>query len=230
MFSSVREALYGDEDIYQGFPIDQHPLDTQSWGGFDEIFGRLIAALRPSRIYELGTWRGWSAITMARACREHGVACQEIVCIDTWLGSTGMLIRKRAGGVIPSPNRSMLDRRHGYPRCYDRFLANVIHTGCQDLITPLAASTDVGTSVLRAIGLPADLIYLDANHSYESVRGDLNACWPLLAPGGVLLAHDYTTSFPGCLRAIDEFSEERGLTRFVERKWCLLHNPMFPDG
>ncbi len=222
MLRTVRHALYGDEDIYAGFPLDDHPLDLHTWGGDNPIFGRLIAALRPERIVEVGTWKGASAITMARACRQHGVPCEEIVCIDSWLGSAGMLIRGSGEQTHPSALAVHLRRRHGYPRLYDDFLANVIHTGCQDLITPLAASTDVAAAVLATIGLPVDLIYLDANHSHASVTADLAAYWPLLNPGGVLLAHDYVPGHPGCLRAIDEFAERHGLTRYVEGSWCLM--------
>lgn len=222
MYSTVREALFGDEDIYAGFPLQEYPLDRHTWGGTDPIFGRLIAEVRPSRIIEAGTWRGWSAITMARACREHNVDCREIVCVDTWLGADTHLVKEQDGTVIPSPMRTALNRRFGFPRIYDQFLANVIHTGCHDLIVPFAAPTDVAGSVLRTIGLQAELIYLDANHSYDSVATDLRSFWPLLAPGGVFIAHDYATGFPGCRLAIDEFSESHGLTRYVEREWCLL--------
>jgi len=36
-----------------------------------------------------------------------------------------------------------------------------------------------------------DFAYNDADHSYEGVRGDLEAWWPKIKPGGVLGGHDY---------------------------------------
>jgi hypothetical protein len=36
-----------------------------------------------------------------------------------------------------------------------------------------------------------DFVYLDANHSYEAVRDDINAWWPKVKPGGMLAGDDY---------------------------------------
>ena len=34
-------------------------------------------------------------------------------------------------------------------------------------------------------------VFIDADHTYEAVRGDLTAWWPLVRPGGFLAGHDY---------------------------------------
>ena len=36
-----------------------------------------------------------------------------------------------------------------------------------------------------------DFVYIDADHTYEGVRDDLEAWWPKVKPGGVLGGHDY---------------------------------------
>jgi hypothetical protein len=37
----------------------------------------------------------------------------------------------------------------------------------------------------------AKLIVVDADHSYQAVRGDIINYWPLLAPGGLMFFHDW---------------------------------------
>ena len=37
-----------------------------------------------------------------------------------------------------------------------------------------------------------DFIYIDADHSFEAVKRDLELAWPLIRPGGALAGHDYT--------------------------------------
>jgi predicted O-methyltransferase YrrM len=37
---------------------------------------------------------------------------------------------------------------------------------------------------------PVDFVFIDGDHSYESVRGDWEAWSPLVAPGGVIALHD----------------------------------------
>ena len=62
-------------------------------------------------------------------------------------------------------------------------------------------------------------VFIDADHRYEAVRDDLNAWWPKVRKGGILLGDNYNdrreTNGPsirrwGVKRAVDEFAEENG--------------------
>jgi hypothetical protein len=53
-----------------------------------------------------------------------------------------------------------------------------------------------------------DVIYIDADHSYESVKSDLNIWYPKIRDGGFICGHDYQVSggtWPGVTKAVDEF-------------------------
>lgn len=54
-----------------------------------------------------------------------------------------------------------------------------------------------------------DLVFIDADHSYDGVRADISAWLPKLSPGGYMAGHDYdhsNTEFKfGVKRAVDEF-------------------------
>ena len=55
-------------------------------------------------------------------------------------------------------------------------------------------------------------VFLDADHSYESVAADIAAWWPKVQPGGRLTGHDYETGrYPGVRKAADEFAAAVGL-------------------
>lgn len=72
-----------------------------------------------------------------------------------------------------------------------------------------------------------DWIYLDADHSYDSVKRDLEAFWPKIKEDGLLLGHDYMwhAMIPfGVVTAVNEFVERHGLT-FV----ALNTNDIFPS-
>lgn len=67
-----------------------------------------------------------------------------------------------------------------------------------------------------------DFIYLDADHSYEAVKGDIELAWPLIRPGGALAGHDYTICEDrvvdrghyagfGVKQAVDEFCDAKGV-------------------
>jgi hypothetical protein len=61
-----------------------------------------------------------------------------------------------------------------------------------------------------------DWIYIDGDHSYESVRKDIEAADRAIKPGGLLMCDDYCTwnsgagSPYGVARAVNEFIIERG--------------------
>jgi hypothetical protein len=55
-----------------------------------------------------------------------------------------------------------------------------------------------------------DWIYIDADHSYDAVRADLEAWYPLLREGGLFMGHDYLTGASNfqVKVAVDEFAEK----------------------
>jgi hypothetical protein len=56
-----------------------------------------------------------------------------------------------------------------------------------------------------------DIIYVDADHNYESVKKDLELSFRKIKNGGYLCGHDYGNMFPGVIRAVDEFCIEKKL-------------------
>jgi hypothetical protein len=68
-----------------------------------------------------------------------------------------------------------------------------------------------------------DFIYIDANHTYESVKKDIISCLPKLKKGRFIAGHDYSESWPEVKKAVDEiFSkpdhvfEDESWIKFVE--------------
>lgn len=49
-----------------------------------------------------------------------------------------------------------------------------------------------------------DWVYIDADHTYESVSAD-HATWsPKVRKGGIVSGHDYSPEFPGVVQMVDE--------------------------
>lgn len=66
-----------------------------------------------------------------------------------------------------------------------------------------ATDTLTAAREMQADGITADFIFIDADHSYDSCKADIEAYLPLLRPGGVLCGHD-VGSFTGVTEAVDE--------------------------
>ena len=67
-----------------------------------------------------------------------------------------------------------------------------------------------------------DFVYIDANHSYEACKEDIELWWPKVKTGGVMAGHDYLDGeFPGgnfgVKRAADEFIVKANQHLFVIR-------------
>lgn len=203
------ESLFYERSPYEGFDPEPYPADLQGWGSDDPIFREVIAAVRPKIIVEVGTWKGASAINMARICAELGLDTT-IICIDTWLGSPEHFLAQQPGW------RESLMLRHGFPHLYFTFLANVVRSGFADRIVPLACTSDNAAVILDAKGVVADLAYIDAAHEEEPAYRDFQTYWKLLGPDGVLLGDDYI-SWEGVTRAANRFAVD--VQRPIVGKW-----------
>lgn len=68
-----------------------------------------------------------------------------------------------------------------------------------------------------------DMVFIDANHSYQAVLEDTEAWWPKLKSSGVMGFDDYGTdinwpNFCEVKKAVDRWCAERGLTFTVDRR------------
>ena len=201
-------------DPYAGFDHSAWPPDLTGWGSESPAFRELIEAVRPRLIVEVGTWKGASAIHMARLLETAGLDAQ-ILCVDTWLGALEFWTDQTDPARYGS-----LALKHGWPQVYYQFLANVCHCGQQPRITPFPQTSATAALWLRNFGIKADLIYLDGSHEEEDVYGDLLAYWEALRAGGVIFGDDW--SWDGVRCAVQRFArEERLSVRFIADKWIL---------
>jgi hypothetical protein len=195
-------ALFHHISPYEGFDPGAWPADMQGWGSEDPLFLEVMSMLKPKLIVEVGSWKGASAIHMARLAKALRLDCR-IICIDTWLGSTEHVLGQRPEW------RESLQFKHGFPQIYFTFLANVVRAGVADRIVPLANGSDNAALILGAKNVSPDLIYIDGAHEEEAVYRDLRHYWRLLAPKGALIGDDF--GWTGVKRAAERFAAEAKL-------------------
>lgn len=193
-------AIHG-EDPWAGYMPDV-PDDVQGWGSDDPIFAELVRQVRPQAILEVGTWKGASAIEMARSLVETGLDFTPIVCVDTWLGAREMI------GVPSEDPQRGLRRRNGYPELYRTFLRNVCARGHHHRVVPFPQTSRIALRWLLDAGVRFDLVYIDASHDAPDVFEDCRDAWKLLrGPGSVMFGDDYDpTHWPGVIEAVDRWS------------------------
>ncbi len=138
----------------------------------------------PVRVLEAGTWLGGTAMAMADATKFGTVHC-----VDTWAGT-------------PTDITGEMATAAGGPECvYDEFLKR-IGNRLNTKIFPWP-----GTSAMRAAQewQQFDLIFIDADHTYEGCKADILGWWKHLADDGVMVGHDfYTNGCEGVVQAVLE--------------------------
>ena len=197
----VADAIF-TESPYGGFDPSGWPDDLQGWGSDHPVLLQAIDTFEPRKILEIGSWKGRSAINMARHARDKGLDC-EVVCVDTWLGSSEHWLREKPEWY------EWLQIKFGRPQLYNTFLANVVRAGLQNSITPFPCTSETASVVLIKLGFYFDICYVDAAHEYDAVKRDLAAVWPLCREPGVLIGDDY--DWDSVKRAVDEFAREMGV-------------------
>jgi SAM-dependent methyltransferase len=203
------QLVLGGDDPWVGHELPTAPPDLQGWGSEHPVHEQLVRLANPRRILEIGSWKGASAVHLARLA---GPACS-VLCVDTWLGSGEMF------GVPSGDPQRGLRRYRGYPRVYDVFLANVAGCGVHQQVCPFPAPSALALRWLRDRGERFDLIYVDGSHDYDDVMDDLLGAWPLLASGGVLYGDDWSADWPGVGRAVERFQGDgRGAGPLVRRR------------
>lgn len=216
--SVLRQKLHRI-DPYAGFDPQPYPSDLQGWHGDSPFFGELIRAVKPGLVLEVGTWKGQSALNMARELDRLGPG-RQLVCIDTWLGAIEFL----TDHDDPDRYRS-LGHLHGYPTVYYQFLANVVHAGLQHVVVPFAQTSTNAARWFLQHGIGADLVYIDGSHEENDVYADLVYYWLVAKPGAVVFGDDI--GWLGVRNAVTTFARENGLQpRYRDDNFWLLQKPV----
>jgi hypothetical protein len=173
-------------------------------GFMSEVELTYIAELasRHRLIVEVGTWRGRSAVAWAE--NTEGV----VFCVDPFDGAAYGF----PGWWTPDDNDRQLFSNPDW--LFSEFKRN---TNGMKNIFPQRKTSVEGARIFKAVGIMPHVIFLDADHSYESITQDINAWLPLLAEGGVMCGHDYGyPDYPGVKQAVDEHFPD---ARIIETIW-----------
>ena len=203
-------------DPYEGFDFEAIDYDPAGWGSQSPAFEALVGEQgdKLELIIEVGTWKGGSAIEMARALDAAG-SDAKVVCVDTWLGALEFW-----GDLDDLERHGALELKHGYTSVYYRFLANVCHAGHSGRVVPFPQTSATAALWFAQRGVRAGMIYIDGSHEEGDVYADLVAYWDLVAAGGVLFGDDW--NWDGVRMAVQRFAKEQRLEiRHEADKWVL---------
>lgn len=142
-------------------------------------------------VVELGTWQGRSAKAMAATVGGR------LFCVDPWYD--------HREGEYP-------ELGSGKDNTFLKFKENVAQEIASGKIVPMRMTSTKAAAELAIFGdRKPDMVFIDADHRYESVAADIAAWRGLIADDGILCGHDYSKEWPGVMKAVDEQVPNRTL-------------------
>lgn len=172
--------------------ITKH-LNTNNWFNYSKFYD-FISKKDFKKLVEIGVWKGHSLSYLAKLLKAKG-GDYEIYAVDlfenTYRYSSDVYKHITEVSII-----------------YDIYNDNLKRSGVRDMISDVS-----GYSWEEARNFEDsyfDFIFIDADHSYESVVKDLNAWYPKIKKGGIFSGHDYTC-WAGVNKAVNEFALNNNL-------------------
>jgi predicted O-methyltransferase YrrM len=158
--------------------------DLSGWFFPEEatIYQQLASRVQAGTVVEIGVWKGRSISNILDICRANR---NRLVAIDTW--------------QLADDDPDFLEARSRDIR--QVFIENLRILGHLDTVEILRE--DSAQAATHFDDGSVDLLFLDADHSYEAVKRDLCAWRPKMKPGGTLAGHDYIWK-EGVRRAIHD--------------------------
>jgi hypothetical protein len=165
---------FGKHDVTLEYHRAQSIVDTLQTLGRTQLVGA-----------EVGVWQGETSEYLLRSLPEL-----QLHMVDRWTTYPP----SATASCLKNANQQAFDAAHQLAIQATDFAASRRTIHRQDSVRAAASLDDESL----------DFVVIDAEHSYESVLADINAWWPKLKPGGILVGHDYGhPRFPGVKRAFD---------------------------
>lgn len=154
--------------------MKDHWKNVEGWFTFPYLYDRMIENVGiVAHFVEVGSWKGQSAAYMAEKIIESGKAIR-FDCVDTFEGSEDEDGHQTDEDVVSGK------------------LLEVFHNNMSPFVghynAVKATSVDASTQYEDE---SLDFVFIDAQHTYEAVREDIDVWLPKVKKGGYLAGHDY---------------------------------------
>jgi hypothetical protein len=147
------------------------------------LLQKYINIIHPKIILELGAWKGMSTIYMLTLFDGN------IISIDNWSGGNSILVNEKR------------KQKHDVDKIYNQYLRNVYEY--RERVTPIKIDGRLGIKYIYDLGIKPDLIYLDMDHTYDSVSKDLETIYNYFP--NVPLIGDDIEFFDDVRKAVTEY-------------------------
>ena len=151
------------------------------------------------KILEIGSWKGRSTAAIREGMDHDAV----LVCVDTWRGSDNEEIHNIAKDISDPIWREFYTN---HKKNIDNGKIVTMRMSSKDALEKLEDNKE-----------QFDCIFIDADHSYEACKADIEGSLKVLKNDGLLCGHDHDWS--GVTKAVDEIG---GVSTGIDSVWKKL--------
>ena len=188
-------VTYIDGDIHNIKNLLLEKLEPEfneipGWFSYEELYTEVVDKLpNNANIVEVGAWFGKSTNFMANKIKESGKNIN-FTTIDTFKGSPTEDIHNNTLRVFDND-------------IYSEFMHSTILLDNQSNINVIK-DTSVNAKD-SFVNNSLDFIMIDAGHTYDDVKSDINAWYHKVKQGGIISGDDYVKEFKGVVDAVNEY-------------------------
>ena len=161
------------------------------WFAFDELYNQFVEEAKDGDTFvEVGTWFGKSTNYLVNKIKESKKDIK-FITVDTFKGTDDEELHQNIVGAFNG----------------DIFYEFIDNTALSQNYGSFEIIKDTSHNAANQFSNSSvDYLMLDAGHSYDDVKADINYWYNKIKPGGTISGDDYGGSFfPGVTRAVDEF-------------------------
>jgi predicted O-methyltransferase YrrM len=159
---------------------------------------------KPLSVLEIGSWYGASALSWAQGLAVHNKGQGSLTCVDAWQPFFDRSLHK-------DEVYQAMERALGSDVAYNIFLHNI------STISPAIKRQHFrGTSdnVLPQLRDEAfDVVFIDADHTYEPVKKDILLSQRLVKEGGVICGDDLNLQLAQCDKKFAKANKEKDFVK-----------------
>lgn len=225
--------------LEEGAAVGSMSLVTKSLPAWTISIGRPAKPLRErskgllkmtQQLPFVNTISGWMSRAELDWLRKRAESCNVIIEIGTWLGRSsyemGQVVQGKVYTIDPFtpwevfPDKwpksmwqvrrgTIKDKEYLYKECCSN-LNELIQSGKVEVLRGYSEDVLVG---LQQLSGSVDMVFIDGNHSYLSVKQDIINYLPLICTGGIICGHDFGQDvMRAVLEVLPETKEVPGTT------------------
>ncbi|SMG41756.1 Methyltransferase domain-containing protein [Marivirga sericea] len=194
-YKTVSQLLYSDENSSKADHIIVNMLPTQLKGKVNDdleraaasvlervVLGALIKKQKPKKVFEIGTFRGFTCLAMAENAPENA----EIYTLDLPPELSAKNIAEKYYKKSTSSGFHQMDKAD-----IDRSVGILIslYKGKNKISQLYDDSSKMNFSAFKG---EIDFFFVDGCHAYDMAKKDTLTAWSCLSKGGMIVWHDYT--------------------------------------